>query len=456
MSTPTLTVLFTNNSTFADDQVYIGFVPGSSDSGFAIVNTSNGNQIQPLNTGASTYPSAGNWYLLQELSAGVTITHFSGRVYIAYGTPWQVAYSGYEPAQAVTDANLYLRYDKMEMTFNGASTDVANLTSIDYWSIPMTLETSQNGTAVATVTGLDAGVTAQQIFTTLNNLTTPPVSGITGPGGTDGDTMPALIPGKYTQYPNGPAPGTTFARIIGPSSYPPIGALPVTPYDTFKSYLQYLAKTFGPGTAVGSVVAGLGNGKIATIAGNFAGVGPVVPPSGPLSAQAYNLAATIDASLNITLSGTVASGTTNVTMEYKLADLMNPSGIYGGNTPYYFNDSDTSTNPGNNVYGWIGGDFFAGINIGAIGSAVLSAGDGSKPVGQLESSRWFKLPATSFFDKMQPGTTNYNQWAAALLPISQAYNFSYTDRFAPVFASLDPATVDTLTIVLENASVDMG
>jgi hypothetical protein len=39
--------------------------------------------------------------------------------------------------------------------------------------------------------------------------------------------------------------------------------------------------------------------------------------------------------------------------------------------------------------------------------------------------------------------------------MSQAYNFAYTDRFAAVFVSLNPATVDTLEIVLEDATVTM-
>lgn len=455
----TLSVQFTNDSTFTDDQVYIGFVPGSTTATFDIVNAANSDAILPLNIG-SGYPFDGNWYTLTELSSGATITNFSGRIYVAYMKAWNVQRAGYEPAQSVTDPNLFLRYDKMEITFNGAATDVANLTSIDYWSIPMTLQTSLNGGApVNTVTGLNSGVTAQDVFNALNKLTTPPVSGIPGPGGIDGTPLPGLVPGEYQQYPNGPAPGTTFARIIGPSSYPPIGAIPVTPYDTFKNYLQYLATTFGPGTEVGAVIPGLGNGVFATIAGNFAGVsnaGAPPPTSGPQSPQAYNLSASIDSSLNVILSGTVGSISGDVSMAYQLADLMNPSGIYGGNAPYYYNGATTPTNPGNDVYGWIGGDFFSGLQIGAVGSTVLSDGTGSEPVGQLQSAQWFKLPIAAFFNNLQPGTTNYNQWAAALQPLSQAYNFAYTDRFAPVFVSLDPANIDTLSIVLEDATVAMS
>jgi hypothetical protein len=453
--TSTLKILFTNKSTFSDDEVSVGFVRGSSSNAFNVVNEATGTALQPVNVN-DTYPFGGNWYKLSSLTSGVGVTNFSGRIYVAYQTPWSVTKVGYEPAQAVNDPNLFLRYDKMEITFNGDPSDVANLTSIDYWSIPMTLQTSLNGSTVQTVSGLLSGTTAQDVFDALNALTTPPVSKLSGPGGVDGTPLPALVPGEFQQFGDGPAPGTTFARIIGPSSYPPINAIPVTPYDTLRDYLQCLYDTFGPGTKAGSVIPGLGAGTIATISGNFAGVGPVVPPSGPQSRQAYNLTATIDDSLDITLSGAIGSGTVATTMVYKIADLMNPTGIYGGNSPFYLNGASTGTIPGNDVYGWIGGDLFSGLNIGAVGSTVLSEGTGSEPVGQLESSEWFKLPVDAFYSKMQPGTTYYNQWAATLQPFTQAYNFAYTDRFAHVFASLDPATTDTLTVVLEDAAVVMS
>jgi hypothetical protein len=35
-----------------------------------------------------------------------------------------------------------------------------------------------------------------------------------------------------------------------------------------------------------------------------------------------------------------------------------------------------------------------------------------------------------------------------MAPLSQAYNFAYSDRFAHVVATLNPAVVDTLEIVI--------
>jgi hypothetical protein len=449
----TLAVTFTNNSNVDASEVYIGFVGGSS--GTAITNLQDHSPIKTVDD-VGSFPAQGNWYPLNKLSAGVAITSFSGRIYVCYNKPWAVQRVGYEPGQSVTDPNMFLRYDKMELTFTGQPADVADLTTIDYWSIPMSLNTLKGGVVVGTVQGLLPGVTTQKIFDALNKLTQPPVSGVTGPGGIDGTPLPALVPGKYQQYPGGPAPGTTFARIIGPSSYPPVypnTGIPVMPYDLLQKYLTWLLDTFGPNTQSGAVVPNLGAGVIASITGNFAGVGSPPPATGPQSRQTYNLAATIDADLNITLSGTASGISGNTSMLYKQNDMLNPSGIYGGNTPYYLNGATTPTNPGNDVYGWMGGDLFSGLNIGAVGSAAKIGGT---MVGSMSSQAWFTLPVSSFFANMQPDHKYYNQWAATVSNLSQAYNFAYTDRFAHVLVSLNPADVDTLQIVLEDSTVNMA
>lgn len=448
-----LTVTFTNNSTHPDSDVSIGFVaaPGSSFSA-----SSGGVGLETLN--ASSGP--GNWYPLSQLTQGVAIQSFSGRIYVAYGTPWAVSYPNYEPGQSVTDANFFLRYDKMEMTFTGQATDVADLTSIDYWSIPMSLQTScDGGTPVQSVSGLANGATAQSVYTALAALTSPPVSGLTGPGGTDGTPLPAVVPGQFVQYPNGPAPGTSFARVIGPSSYASITppGIPVQPYDTLRTYLDYLIATFGPGTTADAVIPTLGNGVIAHIGGTFAGVGPNPPPNSPLSPQSYDLAAVINNSGDITLTGSLgAMGPTLMT--FAVDDLLNPSGIYGANPPVTLNLAPSPTALGNNVYGWIAGDLLSGLNIGAVGSSSTVGGGGIPTpvmIGAMKSSGWFTLSPAFFFSKMQPSQPYYNQWAATLAPVSQAYGFAYSDRFAHVLANLDPAKVNTLSIILEPDQITM-
>lgn len=438
----TLKVIFKNNSKLSDKLVSIGFVSGSTTAPFSI-NCKSSNpadtldfKIKPLNETAGE----GNWYSFDQLRNGVLIENFSGRIYISYGQTWSVLNAGYEPSQNITDPNFFLRYDKMELTFNGDASDVADLTSIDYWSIPMQLETSLNGTVVQTDNGIKAGVTSYPIYSQLNALTTPPQSGLN-------DALPALVPGNFTQLPT--QPGTGFARIIGPSSYPPIGGVPVIPYSLFDKYLDHLIQKFGPNTPVEKTndkenIKGLGNGVIATIAGHFNGVGPNVPLSGPQSAQDYNLTATIDVTGAITLSGLVGKQTT--TMVFQKSDLINPSGIYGANAAFSLNGG-ASQNPANDVFGWITGDLLAGFNIGAIGSETII--NGTK-VGAMTSSEWFTIPNTELFSNLQSNPSNYNQYAATLQKLSDAYNFAYSDRFSPVLVSLNPATIDTLQISLLN------
>ncbi|NHN27862.1 hypothetical protein FIA58_019465 [Flavobacterium jejuense] len=441
----TLKVIFKNNSGLSDKLVSIGFVSGSTTAPFSI-NYPSSNPLEPLELEIqplNQIKGEGNWYSFEQLKNGISIENFSGRIYISYGQTWSVLNPGYEPAQNITDVNFFLRYDKMELTFNGNPADVADLTSIDYWSIPMQLETYLNETTVQTDNGIKTGVTSLAIYSQLNALTTPPQSGLK-------NALPALVPGSFTQLPT--QPGTGFARIIGPSSYPPVGGVPVTPYNLFEGYLNDLIKNFGPTTAVGETIPGLGKGVIATISGKFNGVGPNVPASGPQSAQTYDLTASIDASGDITLSGTVESIKGTTTIVYKKSDLINPSGIYGANAPFFLDGAKLPQNPANDVYGWITGDLLAGLNIGAIGSETTI--NGTK-VGAMTSSEWFTIPNTSLFSNLQSSASNYNQYAATLQNLSDAYNFAYSDRFSPVLVSLNPATVNTLQISLLNVAQPM-
>ncbi|TYP99445.1 beta-1,3-glucanase [Tenacibaculum adriaticum] len=430
-----LNVKFKNKSTLPNSNVFIGFVSGSSTSLFNISSLA-GEDIKQLNTTKGN----GNWYSLDELNNSVQIQNFSGRIYVSYGKTWKILNNYYEPAQNITDPNFFLRYDKMELTFNGKADDVADLTSIDYWSIPMQLETFLNGASVQTDNGLKTNITTKMVYNELNSLTSTPQSGLE-------NALPALVPGNFTQSHN--QPGTGFARIIGPSSYPSIGGVPVTPYNLFKGYLNFLIQKLGPNTVVGESIPNLGNGTIATIAGHFNGVGPHVPLSGSKSAQTYNLTSTIDNSGDITLTGTVSSVSGTTTMLYKKSDLINPNGIYGANAPFSLNGA-VSQNPANDVYGWITGDLLAGLNIGAIGSETMI---GEKIVGAMKSSDWFTISNTSLFSNLQSNSANYNQYAATLQKLSDAYNFAYSDRFSPVLISLNPTTVNTLQISLLDANV---
>lgn len=439
------------NSGYPDSQVFIGFYTTETGK-FDITNVdASGPKITWIYDGTGT---AGNWYSAKQLSQGVMINRFvAGRIFVCYnpdGTGgWTVdpANRVAEPAQTpilagMNNANFWMRYDKMELTVTPSPNDVADLTSIDYWAVPMTLNATKNGKAPAgkgvyEAKGLLQGVTAKDIYKKLNALTTPPVSGLTPIGK---QPFPALVPGEFTTQ-SGPTP-SAFARIIGPSSYPSINpqGLPMTPYYTLQAYMNHLKATYGPGTQTTS--GGLGNGVIAKISGKFGGT------------TSYKLKATIDDDLTVTISG---DSPANTKIVMKWDDLEDPAGIYGSNPTCTINGVVSNGIP-NNIYGWVIGDFCGGMNIGAVGSTVkVSTDSGMKVAGELPSSQWYDLnPHTQMFSKLQPDNPYYNTWAETLFGLSQAYNFAFTDRIKAakgVQVSLDQTYVNELTISLLPAAV---
>jgi hypothetical protein len=398
---PPLLLTFKNETTHPFDDIYIGFVGGAAAT-LSATNVATGTALA-----LSKFKSE-HWYRLSQLPSGIYLYNFSGRIYIGYGKPWTIVRNGYEPSPSSTsDPNYKLRYDKVEITYKGAAADVANTTSIDYFSIPVTLRVYQGGISGKLVGTVTASA-RDKIVAALVNTTSP--------------ARAAVVKNDKDD----------FVRVVGPPSYPPPPGLPASHYDNFDAYLTYLRDTYAP--AHGNVVA--------TVKGRFAGVPPQTTPQ--TKAQTYNFAATIDRQKDITLTGS-GSVVGRHTLFLLYADLVAPSGIYGAN-PLFSLDGKAKTNPINDLYGWIIGDLLSGLNIGAVGSTVPSGGS---TVGQLASSDWFKLKA--LYSALQPQHKNfYNQYAAALAPVTQAYSFAYSDRFAHVVVPLNPMSVDTLQIVFRS------
>ena len=117
----TLKIKFKNQSGLSDKLVSIGFVSGIG-TPFNISYPAP-NQIEPLELNIKPLNESegeGNWYSLSDLSHGVNIQNFSGRIYISYGKPWTVQNANYEPAQNITDPNFFLRYDKKKHDRHGS------------------------------------------------------------------------------------------------------------------------------------------------------------------------------------------------------------------------------------------------------------------------------------------------------------------------------------------------
>ena len=405
------------------------------------------------------------WYKLSAIESFVMQATTSGRIYVAYNDTFSPVNGG-EPSIVAPNSPAYdKRFDKFELTFDGSPYGVADLTAIDYWSIPMSLETEKDGQKVGSLDGVKAGSTANEIYSKLSKLSNPVQSLATGKAIIEAFAAARnpLAQGIQDQLTN-PASGlvidsnSNFIRIIGPNTYPPFGAptnnlppgLPFTPYNTFLEYLQYLINIFGPGKATPSGFSQLGGGKIAHLAGEY--VGSTAGSGPPYERQSYDLWASIDNNFNLGIDGT-GSVVGDIKMTITKWNLLNPSATYGGNPEFSLNGGAPQT-PQNNLYAGILGDFFAGLNIGAIGSSVTVDGT---VVGEMTSSEWFsKLPKSGdLFDKLWgSNVTNYwNQWSQVLNPFSDAYNFAYAERFSAPQLSINPGTVDTLTLILLNADV---
>lgn len=453
-----ITVNVNNGSGLDDKDVHIGFW------GDKLNATINGAPMKSINGG-------GKWYSLDEIqswSLGVTT---SGRIFVVYGESFQPVSGGGMPSVVAPSSAAYnKRFDKVELTFDGSVYGVANLTSIDYWSVPMSLRSFQNGAAKETLSGVKSGSGIKEIHDALAALSDPVRSGVIGAEVIDAfDDAGNPLPDGIKQEIRNPASGVVvdsngnFVRIIGPNSYPPFGdpatnqfpGSPFTPYNTFRAYLGWLRDTFGPGATAPPGFKSLGDGKIARIKGSYGGVTGCTTPD--CQAQDFDLWAILDKHLNLTLKGS-ATKVGDISMSIAKWNLLDPASVYGGNPMFSLNGGPPQA-PANDVYSWILGEFYSGLNVGAIGSSAVVDGE---VVGEMDATWWFDhLPQSGvLFDKLWTDNDGaeafWNVWAAALNPRSDAYNFAYSERFSAPQLSLDPARVDTLEIDLLTADVNSG
>jgi hypothetical protein len=449
----TLNFKIKNNSViYGDDEVFIGFW------GDDLNATINGAPMKKIEDRT--------WYKLSEIKSFVMNATTSGRLYVAYKEPFYPNDVGGMPSFIAPNSPAYYkRFDKIELTYDGTVYGVADLTAIDHWSIPMSLETEKDGQKVGSLDGVKPGCTANEIYTGLSKLSNPlqstsTIKEVIAAFAAAGHPLAKGVQDQMLNPPSGlvTTDSGDFVRIIGPNSYPPFGdpeknqapGLPATPYNTFVEYFQYLIDTFGPGHPTHPPFSHLGDGKIAHLVGDYVGNKKCTGP--PCEKQHYDLWAYIDDNFNLTIKGN-GSKVGDITLTVTKWNLLNPAATYGGNPAFSLN-GEFHPYPLNNLYAWIFGDFFAGLNIGAIGSSVEVNGT---VVGEMTSSNWFsELPdAGMMFDKLwgKSVTNHWNQWAQVLNPLSDAYNFAYAERFSSPQLSINPNTVDTLTLILLKADV---
>jgi hypothetical protein len=196
------------------------------------------------------------------------------------------------------------RFDKVELTYPGA----ANLTAVDFFGIPFTLETLDN-----------TGKVVQELayYTSTNSLVR---------------ALEVLAPdAKIT---TDGLPGGPFARLLSPSLAP-------SAYPDLRPYAN-------------SVV-----GKPLTISGTY--VGPVAP-----SDNAYDYSGTFRSDSTITLTGTMTKPANPPAAPLRIEGSTLASAIYTNNGPYSVDNRPRQVSD-NDVYAAIYRDLIAGFGFGYVG-----------------------------------------------------------------------------------------
>ena len=408
-------------------------------------------ELSAKNTADGSVLVKGYRYRLSDLPQGVTLSKFiSGRIFISLGAALVSAYTdnGYAPNFAnpsLCDFNT--RWDKIELTFNPAAKPGnqggANLTAQDFFGIRLRIDTT--GTpAPATLTYAD-GSTAAGIMQNLGKLAGFKVS-------TSSDATGAVALGTNgVTIPNvGQA-----VRIISPASVQPFtaqGVAGTTVYPSFANYLNSLKS--------GKTIISGNNGQEIT--------------GGPLTSYSFTAAlasqqSTIG-SVTVNPGDLVMSGTMNIGAGDVATALVFPAGNLTDHAIYGADPAKSGTDPGyvlaqgtaNPILARAVADYFSALNFGFAGSTVDNPQMPGTPIGASPSWTWYgnkpdgnntnPLSIQKAFGFAQPSDpTRYNQYAAYLSGVSDAYGFAYNDRLASPLASFDDGSTVAISILKEPA-----
>jgi hypothetical protein len=372
---------FTNSSAFSNDQVYV-WVGGAAEAGYDI-------QI----AGQSQNITLGRSYSLNELAAGLTLNRLiSGRVYFSFGEPLPdpgrnaagspIRYPGVFPG----DDGYNTRWDFVELTNTPAGPDVADLTSMDNFGIPLHLQLKHQGTP------LDG-----------------PNSSAGWKGHTDAQVVAALSPLAVPAASNVYRVDGKFIRVRGATSIPMLYQNQPSDPRSMTAYLTSIR-------AAGRTTVVLGN-EFATD---------------------YEYAAALDATGNYVLTktggGASVPQTIVVPASYKAGP--NPAdpvvtladSIYMAN-PWYSVDGGPVGPTQNDLAGAVARDLYAALNLGYINSDhIVSPGDTvdaslvGKRVHELNTLQMRRL--TIGFEEVNEF---HNFYAAVIRDLSDSYGFAYSD-----------------------------
>ena len=336
-------------------------------------------------------------YAVADIGSGITLQSFaSGRIYFSLGAPL-TGTGDPEPINSSV-ANWGTRFDKLELTFGQNPYGVANLTAIDYFAIPLAIKTYSGATATGTPLGT---LTCQQ------------------PGNTMAAQLGALT-NNNAKVVLHDSKGN-FLRVLGPT---------LSPSGVYPSFTPYLnaVQTAGQPTQIRDLYSQAGS-------------------TNATKTQTYQFTATFDASGNIQLLGGGISyaGGPSVGMGHtiliKASDLA--LGIYSANPPYTVDGAAANIGQ-NDVYSAVVRDLLTGYALGFVNSPMADAQHGNVAFKDEISSNWWSSPQAFAF--LQSNAADYDQYAAYLQTISNAYGYPFSDRWQVVQVSINPANVGTMEL----------
>jgi hypothetical protein len=368
------------NPNYNETNTYVTFIDGSLSA------TYNGGSAIELN----------HSYTIQELNGPINLVKYvNGRIFVSYGA----GVAGAKPPEAVNSQidSYKVRHDKFEITYEETNTNsVANLTAVDFFSIPMELNTYASG-STKPVDSLTYRIGATTLWTELAALA--------------GDSTNVLL----TE--NG-----QFLRVLAPHT---TTATRVQYYTSLQPYIEAVKAwqtTTGHSTTI--------EGRYSSAAGGSAAT----------TTQNYSFQATIESDGSLKMVGggdVIGQGHTLTVAANGLAN-----GIYLGNVSWS-GGGTTGTFDDNDVYAAAVRDVLAGFNLGFIASATIDPNTGMA-FGAESSTHWWS--STKAFDYLQPDHIYYNQYAQVVTSNSDAYSWAFSDRWSHVQAHL--YGLETLEVVL--------
>ncbi|MBN9694035.1 MAG: hypothetical protein J0M24_27655 [Verrucomicrobia bacterium] len=404
-----LTIQVVNDSGLPDSQVYALLIGREANghpvsvSGIPVANGSGVNNPPVSSAPLSSLASAGFQVSSQFSGRSLPVYQFtvnsigSAAFVPSYHHP--VIYTNSNPSPITSN----FRFDQFELTFDPSITSVANLTSIDAYSIPMQLELFASAQAATPLARRTYYTSTEGLIAKLTSLKcTSAFYGVKSNGAPLGPWTPT----------NGLA---QFVRILGPGkiSSGTTNGLP-TPFPSFGKYLSSLVSyQFTVGGSAndstynynGTVVSdGQGGYKV-----NLTGTTVPAPPS-PIPANA---------AVTVNLPNGSAPGSQQ-TINYDSfiygAVLSGSSFSVAGMTP-----AEIQSNV-NIVYGAIARDVLSGLNFGYLKGRYGNNG-----------AIWYGVPPTKFPFGLARSSNDgyYNPWAAVFYNESEAYGFAFSDRSGP-------------------------